>query len=128
MARPLIDIDPEEVRKLAQLGCKNDEIADFLGCSAQTVETRFQPEIDKGRSELKISLRRMQIQAAQRGNVAMMIWLGKQMLGQIDRAQIDITKVDDETFIAETRRRLGDGSEKPRDIETISIKESKPKT
>ena len=105
MGRPLIPIDAEEVLKLAQLGCKNDEIADFFGCSAQTIESRFQPELDKGRSELKISLRRLQIQAAEKGNVVMMIWLGKQLLGQIDRSQIDISKIPDEVFIEEAKRR-----------------------
>jgi len=105
MGRPLIPIDPEEVLKLSQLGCKNDEIADFFGCSAQTIETRFQPELDKGRSELKISLRRLQIQAAEKGNVVMMIWLGKQLLGQIDRTQVDITKIPDEVFLEEAKRR-----------------------
>lgn len=110
MGRPLIPIEASEVLKLAQLGCKNEEIADFLGCSPQTIESRFQPELDKGRADLKMSLRRMQIQAAQRGNVVMMIWLGKQMLGQIERSQIDISKIDDAAFIAEAKRRLDSGS------------------
>lgn len=127
MARPLLEIDPEEVLKLAQLGCKTQEIADFLGCSKETIEGRFYAELQKGRADLRMSLRRMQIQAAQKGNIAMMIWLGKQMLGQIDRAQIDITKIDDQEFIAETKRRLS-ASDGPRDIEAIPVKEPDPKT
>ena len=110
MARPKIVIDAEQVYKLAQLGCKNEEMAKYFGCSPQTLETRFQPEIDKGRSELKMSLRRWQLASAQKGNVAMMIWLGKQMLGQIERSQLDISKIDDEAFLAEAARRLKDGT------------------
>ena len=105
MSRPLIPIDAGEVLKLAQLGCKNEEIASFFSCSEQTITHRFQEELDKGRSDLKISLRRIQIQAAEKGNVVMMIWLGKQLLGQIDRSQIDISKIPDEVFIEEARRR-----------------------
>jgi hypothetical protein len=108
MARPLIEIDPEEVKKLAQLGCKTEEIADFLKVSVDTIDRRFAEELAKGRADLKMSLRRMQIQAAQRGNVAMMIWLGKQLLGQIDRAQIDISKIPDEEFMEEAKRRIED--------------------
>jgi hypothetical protein len=130
MGRPLIEIDPEEVRKLAQLGCKNDEIADYFECSAQTIESRFQPQLDKGRSELKLSLRRMQIQAAQRGNIAMMIWLGKQLLGQVERTQIDIAKIPEEVFLEEAKRRLEEqgklssGLKEPGDIEITPSEDS----
>ena len=124
MARPLLEIDPEEVRKLAQLGCKLDEMADFLCCSVDTLERRFAEEIRKGKADLKMSLRRMQIHAAQNGNVAMMIWLGKQLLGQVDRSQIDIAKVPDEIFIEEAKRRLEEhGSTEQRAVTEITRKE-----
>ena len=113
MARPLLEIDPVEVEKLAQLGCRMDEMAAFFNCSEDTLLRRFASQINKGKADLKMSLRRWQIQAAQKGNVAMMIWLGKQMLGQVERTQIDITKIDDDTFMREAERRLkesGDGS------------------
>lgn len=111
MARPKLEIDGETVFKLAQIGCKNEEIADYFNCSAQTIETRFRPELTKGRSELKMSLRRWQLASAQKGNVVMQIWLGKQMLGQSDRTILELTKIPDEIFLAEAQRRLGDGSE-----------------
>jgi hypothetical protein len=37
----------------------------------------------------KASLRRMQFKAAEDGNVTMLIWLGKQFLGQKDQRHID---------------------------------------
>lgn len=37
----------------------------------------------------KASLRRMQFKSAEDGNVTMQIWLGKQMLGQRDKSEID---------------------------------------
>ncbi len=106
MGRPKIDIDPIKVYKLARLGCQVKEIADFFGCTDDTIINRFSEELNKGRSNLKRRLRKWQIQSAKNGNIAMMIWLGKQMLGQMERAQIDITKIDDEAFMLEARRRL----------------------
>ena len=82
MARPKLKIDPEQVYKLARLGCKNKEIAHFFQCSEETVCNRFSNEIQKGKADLNISLRRWQLQAAEKGNVTMLIWLGKQLLGQ----------------------------------------------
>lgn len=111
MARPKLNINAEEVRKLAELGCKLDEMAAFFNCDRNTLANRFSAEISKGKANLKLSLRRWQIQAAQKGNVVMMIWLGKQMLDQVERTQIDITKIDNETFMKEAQRRLADASD-----------------
>lgn len=90
MARPKIEIDAEQVEKLAAIGCKVEEMADFFGCSRDTLERRFAAEITKGRANVRISLRRMQIEAAKRGNVVMQIWLGKQILGQRDKEETEI--------------------------------------
>lgn len=98
MARPKLEIDATEVYKLAQLGCKNEEIADFFNCSPQTIELRFMPELTKGRSELRMSLRRWQLESARKGNVGMLIWLGKQMLGQRDVQAISLTTEGDVGF------------------------------
>lgn len=111
MARPPVDIDPTQVEKLAELGCKTKEIADYFECSEDTITRRFAAELAKGRSHLRMSLRRWQIESAKKGNVVMQIWLGKQMLGQQERTQIELSKIPDEVFLAETQRRLADGTE-----------------
>ncbi len=83
VGRPKLDIDPEQVKRLARLHCTMQEMADFFGCHRDTLHNNFSAEIDKGRSEGNISLRRKQWQmAVEKGNVVMLIWLGKQMLGQ----------------------------------------------
>lgn len=84
MARPKIQIDAKQVQDLASVGCKTTEIARLLDCSADTIERRFAGELRKGRENLKISLRQWQLAAAKKGNVVMLIWLGKQYLGQSD--------------------------------------------
>lgn len=84
MARPKLNIDPKTVLQLAELGCKTKEIANFIGCDEDTITGRFSAELLKGRTNVKMSLRRWQLDAAKKGNVVMQIWLGKQMLGQSD--------------------------------------------
>jgi hypothetical protein len=94
MARPLLQIDSKEVEKLASIGCSNSEIAAFFECSKDTIEGRFSAELHKGRENGKTRLRRWQLQSAEKGNVAMLIWLGKQMLGQKDKQEIDHNNSD----------------------------------
>ena len=85
VGRPKLDIDPEQVRRLARLHCTMEEMARFFGCHRDTLHNNFSAEIDKGRAEGNISLRRKQWQmAVEKGNVVMLIWLGKQMLGQVN--------------------------------------------
>jgi len=87
MARPKLKIDPKLVQDLAAIGCKTTEIATIIGVSVDTLDRRFAGELEKGRSNLRASLRRWQIEAAKKGNVAMLIWLGKQLLGQTEKVE-----------------------------------------
>ena len=82
-------IPPEEVYKLANIGCKDTEIADWFGIDGNTLRYNFSVELTKGRLALNMSLRRAQIQTALSGNPTLLIWLGKQYLGQSD-APIDV--------------------------------------
>jgi hypothetical protein len=86
MAKPL-PIDPKLVQDLAAIGCKTTEIATIVGCSVDTLDRRFAEEMEKGRSNLRASLRRWQLESAKKGNVAMLIWLGKQILQQSDKIE-----------------------------------------
>lgn len=91
MGRPLKKIDPEHVEALAGLGATVDEIAIALGTTDVTLRKRFLPIIEKGRAKFKVSLRRKQAQLAMSGNVTMCIWLGKQLLGQTDKVESQIS-------------------------------------
>ena len=80
-------VPPEEVYKLAQIGCKDHEIASWFGVNADTLRYHFKWEIQKGREDLKQSLRRAQLDVALKGSAVMLIWLGKNILGQSDHPQ-----------------------------------------
>jgi hypothetical protein len=94
--RPPIEFDLEIVEGLGRIGATAAEIAYVLPASQSTIEHRLaDPESDfhkayrKGQALLKASLRRKQIGVAMAGNVTMLIWLGKQHLGQQDRLYHD---------------------------------------
>ena len=94
MARPRLEIDGDQVRKLAALHCSVDEIADILGCGRDSIYRHCKEDLNKGRAEGKMRMRTMQFKAAQNGSAAMLIWLGKQILNQKD--QQEIIAVDEE--------------------------------
>jgi hypothetical protein len=83
--RPSIVLDREEVYKLAYFHCTIQEMASFFKCDADTLSNNYSVEIAKGKSEGKIRLRKKQYEVAMRGNTTMLIWLGKQILGQNDQ-------------------------------------------
>ena len=83
MARPKkYNLDTDQIKKLASLGCTNKEISDFFGCSADLLEKSYSEFLTKGRAEQKLRLRQLQWKSAEKGNIVMQIWLGKQILGQ----------------------------------------------
>lgn len=79
------------IEGLARIQCTKEEAAAVLKVCEDTFE-KFLGDHEKaaeawasGRPNGKASLRRMQFEAARKGNTTMMIWLGKQYLGQRDR-------------------------------------------
>ena len=94
MARPKkYKIDTDQVIKLAQFGCTNKEIGEFFGCSADLIEKSYSEFLTKGRSEMKMRLRQLQWKSAEKGNVTMQIFLGKNILGQQDK--IETSELDE---------------------------------
>lgn len=63
------------------------EIGSIVECSVDTLERNFADVIKKGRERGKSSLRRKQFEMAMNGNVTMLIWLGKQHLGQTEKVE-----------------------------------------
>lgn len=82
-----IPVDMAEVGKLAAIMCTQEEIAAVLGCSVRTLRRQpdFEAVMQTGRDEGKASLRRRQWAKAQEGHPTMLIWMGKQILGQTDK-------------------------------------------
>lgn len=78
-------VPSDDVWRLAAIGMKDTEIADWFGVDSNTLRYNFSVELLKGRETLKQSLRRKQLEVAMSGNPTMLIFLGKNLLGQSDQ-------------------------------------------
>lgn len=87
MARPTKepDVPPDVMERMAAICCTMTEIAAVTGLSVDTLERRYAEPIKRGREVGKATLRREQYRLAMNGNPTMLIWLGKQLLGQTDK-------------------------------------------
>lgn len=84
-------INESQVYKLAQKRWTITEIAAFFDCAFDTIKNRFSNIITKGHENYNTKLREAQSKAAMNGNVTMLIWLGKQYLGQVDKQETEVT-------------------------------------
>ncbi len=89
----------EQVKLLGTLHATQKEMANWFGLSQSTIEgymadhdCEFYKVYSKAASETSIGLRRLQLAKAEGGDSTMMIWLGKQILGQKEKN--DITSDD----------------------------------
>ena len=93
--REQIEINLEDLEKLCRLNCTHEEIAAYFNVSTKTVQRRYAEEpdfaaaVDRGKAHGKLSLRRAQLKLVESGNPTMAIWLGKQLLNQTDKQEID---------------------------------------
>lgn len=79
------DANSRQVTDLARIGHTNQEIADFIRISPGMLEKRYAEELTLGRTQMKSVLRKTQLEnAIKEKNTSMLIWLGKQYLGQKD--------------------------------------------
>lgn len=94
----VIQLDWEQFDKLCYIQCTQREIAAWFDCSVDTIERRVEEEFGikfaeyyaEKKEKGLISLRRLQYQAAEKANTVMLIWLGKQYLGQKDRQETEM--------------------------------------
>lgn len=107
--RKLKDINGEDVRRLAALGCTLKEVGAWFGCDEATIRHRFSAEYHDGKENGKTSLRRMQWKRARSGSDPMLIHLGKHILGQKDGGEqtnqvlptvIELPRLDDDDTAA----------------------------
>ena len=92
--RPKIEIDFNVVAGMCNVWATEAEIAEYFGCTIKTLYRRCKEEMGgsfvqfykKNNSRGKMSVRRAQFKLATEGqNATMLIWLGKNHLGQRDQ-------------------------------------------
>ena len=94
--RKKIAIDYEKVENYAARMASYDEIADIMGVNTSTLERdpEFLRHHKKGMQKGRVALRSKQFELAMAGNPTMLVWLGKQVLGQRDKQDTEITGKD----------------------------------
>ena len=95
--RPKVVFTDEQIKEfgeLAHTGCQDGTIAAITGVDVTTLKARCSGLLHKKRAERKRDLRMAQNREASKGSVAMLIWLGKNGLGQADRQDTSI-KLDE---------------------------------
>lgn len=135
--RPVFELPLKEFKDLCKLHCTLLEIAGWYDVEPETIERAIKRQLNMNFSDAfkkysaagKISLRRAQwLQATDKQNISMLIWLGKQYLDQRDHVEhsgndkspIQLAyqrpkkhevkeKIDEK--IAEEQQQLGDESE-----------------
>lgn len=92
------------IESLCEVMCTEDEIAKILKTDLSVLNNnfnfdRFEEAKSVGYAKAKASLRRSQWERAKNGNPIMLIWLGKQWLGQkdsnVDSDKEQIKKLDE---------------------------------
>lgn len=91
----LSDEDWQKINNACAIQCTGEEIAHIMGFSYDTLERRIKETFNEPAADYikrhaqggKATLRRLQWKAANNGNTSMLIWLGKQYLGQTDKAE-----------------------------------------
>lgn len=76
----------DTVRELASEGATIAEIALAVGCADSTMRASkiAMSAFHDGQNDMRLSLRHWQFLQAKSGNTQMLIWLGKNVLGQTD--------------------------------------------
>ncbi len=102
MARPATKINWDLVDEYLEAGCEGVEVAAMLGIHAETLYDRCQADHNVGFSVYRASkrakgdaiIRKVQFDIAQNGDKAMLIWLGKNRLGQAEKQEVTYTEAE----------------------------------
>lgn len=100
--RPPMEIDVEKLKEFLAVNMPVRRIAHYFNCTPETLYNKFRDLIVQSNVDYEYGLRLAQLRAANDGNPTMLIWLGKQVLGQSDEQKVTIEQkpsVSDITFV-----------------------------
>ena len=92
IGRPRIELDPKQAKIFGYFRATYDTMAEQIGCHVDTIRAAMQDEdsefskaYKKGFSGMKMKLSEAQVKTAiEDRNPTLLVWLGKQYLGQKD--------------------------------------------
>ena len=97
VGRPKSVFNEKELKYLCSIHCTLEEIAGFFQMNKRVLSNKIKEEYgitwtefyERNSQGSKVSLRRRQIQAAMEGDTKMLVFLGKNMLGQKEKVEFD---------------------------------------
>jgi len=121
MARPKVDIDWERVNELLEADCEGTEIAAHLGIVPNTLYRRceddhkisFSKYLQEKKARGNSLLKEKQFEKALAGDSGMLVWLGKNRLGQADKKDLSHTIKDELPFNIKLEYRNRKGEDNP---------------
>lgn len=96
-----IFITPRDIKRAAEVGNTNEDIAILAGLSTSALEARFSEELVQGRSLRRQTILSLQYQLMEKSDKTMLIWLGKNGVGQADRSENEEVNFDLNTLSTE---------------------------
>lgn len=107
--RPKKELDQKQFEALCSIWCTEEEICSLLGTTDKTLNKWCKRIYNMDFSECykkysdggKMSLRRKQKEVALKGNVSMLIWLGKNILGQSENPETSNDQEDTQSYFEE---------------------------
>jgi len=87
MPRPKLTVQEVQVKQWALAQCSLEEIAACTGISKRVLALKYKARIAKWNSQGQKEIKLQQFAMAISGNVQMLIWLGKQHLGQAEKLE-----------------------------------------
>lgn len=105
------EVDMEKLAKLAQLPIRAEDIGYVLGVSTDTLSRRikeahgctFAEYLEQKRATIRYNLMAKQFEVALKGDKTMLIWLGKQYLGQSDKQDVKTHDAGSDALAAEVK-------------------------
>jgi hypothetical protein len=127
--RPTPNIDPKQVEAAASIGLTLEEIGQLLDCSADTLHRKYKKQVERGWSTMKSSIKRAQYDVGvNKKNPTMLIWLGKQHLGQSDEGGRKQTGLGDQLEGFFKALMAGPAAEPPKDEEAPAAESGEAQT
>src|ERR1700677_1085589 len=129
--RKAVPIDLLDLEKLCAIQCSDEEIAGFFKVSVRTIQNRraqrkFGDVMRQGAAKGSISIRRAQMRLVEAGNVPMIIFLGKNRLGQKDNiagVRLSLPPMETAQDVAraaeEATQAMGRGEISPPQLESV---------
>lgn len=82
------------VQRMAMQGSSDATIAKLIGVDVKTLRTEARDALDLGRTVYKYLIEHRQFLGGMSGDKTMLVWLGKQKLGQSDKLAVEATMHD----------------------------------